>query len=51
MIGDNPVADGSGAAAVGIPVVLVRQPTSECHRRSLDLADVIDIVERRVTTL
>ncbi|MDQ1301438.1 MAG: hypothetical protein QG637_1359 [Chloroflexota bacterium] len=45
MIGDNYVADILGAAAVGVPGVLVRQPHTEAELFCPDLTDVAAIVE------
>jgi putative hydrolase of the HAD superfamily len=45
MIGDNYVADILGAAAVGIPGVLVRKPHDEAHLFCADLTHVAAFVE------
>jgi putative hydrolase of the HAD superfamily len=45
MIGDNITADILGAAAVGIPGVLVRRPDEQAERFCADLTQVAAIVE------
>jgi FMN phosphatase YigB (HAD superfamily) len=44
MIGDNPVADVAGAAAVGIPAILVRRESPGAARRAADLHEAAAIV-------
>jgi putative hydrolase of the HAD superfamily len=44
MIGDNPVADIAGAAAVGLPAILVRTRPADGSRHITSLADVAGLV-------
>jgi putative hydrolase of the HAD superfamily len=44
MIGDNPVADVAGAAAVGLPAILVRTRPPDGGRHITSLAEVAELV-------
>lgn len=50
MVGDNPVADVAGAAAVGLPAILVRTRPAEGGRHITSLAEVAELVGADVLT-
>ncbi len=54
MIGDNPVADGAGARALGIPAVVIRGDASEPEEglvlRAGDAVGAVAMLQRSCAT-